>query len=138
MPRIRTFLDTCSLITAFRGSEREAAKLVELMEDPEREFVSTSVVKLEVLPKPTKFMRQTEIDFYNLFFERVTHWISVDEKLMAKALEHGCRHGLGPLDSVHVAAALEGRVQEFITDERATKPFFAVPGLKARRISKPG
>ena len=137
MPGVRTFLDSCSLIKAFRGSGLDAVRLIELIEDPEREFISTSLVKLEVLPKPTAFKKQDEVDFYNSFFDRVTHWISADETLIAKALDHGCRHALGPLDSVHVAAALEGHVQEFITDERATKPFFAVLGLNARRFSDP-
>ncbi len=135
MPGVTTFLDSCALINAFRGSEESATKLLRILEDPDRDFISSSIVKLEVLPKPTTFRNHVEVEFYNLFFSRVTRWIQTNEPLISKALEYGCSHGLGPLDSLHVAAALEGQVREFITDERATKPFFQVVGLSARRFS---
>lgn len=111
MPRTRTFLDSCALIKAFRGTGTEAAKVIALIEDPERHFISTSVIKLEVLPKPTAFKKFDEIEFYNTYFERVNEWVPADEALMVKALDYGCRHALGALDSVHVAAALDARVE---------------------------
>jgi predicted nucleic acid-binding protein len=135
MARTRTFIDSCSLIKAFRGTGSEAAKIIALIEDPERQFISTSVIKLEVLPKPTAFKKLDEVEFYNTYFDRVDQWVLADEGLMAKALDHGCRHALSALDSLHVAAALDAQVEEFITDERASKPFFQVPGLNARHAS---
>lgn len=135
MPKTRTFLDSCSLIKAFRGVESDAGKIIALMEDSERHFIATSAVKLEVLPKPTAHNKFEEVEFYNTYFERVNEWVPADEVLMAKALDHGCRHALGALDSLHVAAALDAQVEEFITVEHTTKPFFKVPGLNARHAS---
>lgn len=47
----RTFLDSGFLITAARGSGEMALQALEILDDPNRAFVSSIFVKLEVLPK---------------------------------------------------------------------------------------
>ena len=46
----RTYLDTSVLIQAVQGMDGD--KTVALLEDPEREFVAATFLKLELLPQP--------------------------------------------------------------------------------------
>lgn len=39
-----------------------------LLDDPEQVFVTTDYVRLEVLPQPLYFRRETEAEFYKAFF----------------------------------------------------------------------
>lgn len=48
----RTFLDAGVLIAAIRGTPEIADRAMELLNDPERIFVSSDFVQLEVLRKP--------------------------------------------------------------------------------------
>lgn len=47
----RTFVDSGVLLTAFSGVEREAEEAFKILEDPNREFVSSIFVQMELLPK---------------------------------------------------------------------------------------
>ena len=47
----RTFLDAGILIAAVRGQEREAAHALAILEDPERSFLTSDFLRMEVLPK---------------------------------------------------------------------------------------
>jgi hypothetical protein len=48
------------LLTAWRGRDAEAA--LALMEDPQRQFYTRQLVKLELLPKPAFFEQDAEDD----------------------------------------------------------------------------
>jgi hypothetical protein len=56
----RTFLDAGVLIAAIRGIPEIANRAMELMNDPERLFVSSDFVQLEVLPKAVYFRQTAE------------------------------------------------------------------------------
>jgi len=47
----RTFLDAGILIAAVRGQEDEAARALAILADPERNFVTSNFLRMEVLPK---------------------------------------------------------------------------------------
>jgi len=64
---IRTFLDSGVLIAAFRSRNTVSTPALTLLDDPERVFVTTDYVRLEVLPKPLYFRRETEAAFYEAF-----------------------------------------------------------------------
>ncbi len=49
----RTFVDSGVLIAAARGNEDVARQAMAVLDDPEREFASSPLVKLEVLPNTT-------------------------------------------------------------------------------------
>jgi hypothetical protein len=65
---IRTFLDSGVLIAAFRSRNTVSTPVLTLLDDPERVFVTTNYVRLEVLPKPLYFRRETEAEVYEAFF----------------------------------------------------------------------
>jgi len=58
----RTFLDTGVLIAAALRTEETALQALQILDDPDREFVSSIFVKLEVLPKT----------IYSRFFRHAT------------------------------------------------------------------
>jgi predicted nucleic acid-binding protein len=55
--------------------------------------------------------------------------------LADEALRIGSRYGLGGMDALHIAAALEAGADEFITSERLTSPLFRVQGITVRTIA---
>ena len=72
-----------------------------VLTDPDREFVSSIFVKLEVLPKPTYFKNQAEVDFYQAFFAAVTEWADSLDQITIAAYQEACNLGLGALDALH-------------------------------------
>ncbi len=45
-----------------------------ILDDPDREFVSSNFVRLELLPKAVYNRNQSEIQFLETFFKAVTEW----------------------------------------------------------------
>ena len=125
----RTFLDAGVLIAAIRGTPEIADRAMELLNDPERLFVSSDFVQLEVLPKAVYFRHTAEASFYRAYFASVTEMVSVSQALVAQASEQAQQAGLAAMDALHVAAARAGEATEFMTVEHPGKPLFRVEGL---------
>jgi predicted nucleic acid-binding protein len=126
----RTYLDSSVLIQAVQGVDGD--KTVALLEDPEREFVAATFLKLELLPQPAFHRRNAEIEFLEEFFIRVVSWCEASEELVAAALAEAGAVPLSAVDAIHVAAAKRLRADEFITAERPGKPLHKARGLKVR------
>ena len=127
---LRTYLDAGVLIAAARGNHPLSPQATGVLDDANREFVSSLYLKLEVLPKAVYNRRVTEAQIYEVFFLAVSEWANPSVPLGEEALRLGSRFGLQALDALHVAAALALKADEFVTTERATKPLFRVTGLK--------
>ena len=67
----RTFLDASVLIAAARGNDELATRAMAVLDDPEREFIGSPFLKLEVIPQPTYNQRSAEVAFMNDFFDAV-------------------------------------------------------------------
>ena len=65
----RTFLDSGVLIAAARGTDNTALLALRILDDPDRKFVSSIFVRLEVLPKAIYNGFREEAAFYQSFFE---------------------------------------------------------------------
>lgn len=130
----RTFLDAGVLIAAIRGTPDIAARAMELINDPERLFVSSDFVQLEVLPKAVYFGQVAEASFYRAYFASVTEMVPVSQALVSQASDQAQRAGLAAMDALHVAAARAGEAAEFITVERPGKPLFRAEGLTVRSL----
>ena len=59
----RTYIDSGVLIAAIRGIDPIAQKAIAIIDDPEREYVSSMFVKLEVLPKSVYHKQEIEQEF---------------------------------------------------------------------------
>ena len=131
---MKTFLDSGVLLTAWRGKEAAAAAALALLEAPGRTFYTSKVVKLELLPKPTHFKQQAEVDFYNTIFARMAGEEPWSAELGAAAFDLACRHGLSAADALNMTAALRQGADEFVTSEGPNKALFRVPGIRVQTI----
>jgi predicted nucleic acid-binding protein len=118
------------LIYAARGIGAPAKRAMDLLSDPEREFVSSAFLKLEVLPKAIYHERYAEAKFYQAFFEAVNLWLTPSAKFIDSALDLAQTFGLSALDALHVTAAQSLNADEFITGEKPSSPLFRVPHIK--------
>jgi predicted nucleic acid-binding protein len=130
----RTFLDAGVLIAAIRGTPEIADRAMELLNDPERLFVSSDFVQLEVLLKAVDFRHTAEASFYRAYFASVTEMVPVSQALVAQASEQAQQAGLAAMDALHVAAARAGEATEFMTVEHPRKSLFRMEGLTVRTL----
>ena len=130
MPRVRTFVDSGVLISAFQAAGDLSQRALAVLADPNRDFVSSDFVRLEVLPKAICYGRTDERKFYEAFFSRVTRVISASRALVAEAQVEAESWGLSAMDALYIAAARRGKCAELITTESPTKPLFRVPALR--------
>jgi len=131
----RTFLDAGVLIAAARGTDETAFQALQILDDPNRAFVSSIFVKLEVLPKAIYNGFKEEEAFYQSFFENdVELWVSFSDELADVAQQQAGKFGLSAMDALHVAAAISAGVDEFVTTEKPGKPLNRVKGIKVKSI----
>src|SRR5437868_690445 len=119
---IRTYIDAGVLITAARGIAPIAIKALEVLDDPNREYVSSMFLKLEVLPKAMYYGNEAEVEFYKAFFDAVIDWADTLDSIVEEAFREAYSSGLAAMDALHVACAASLRAEELVTTERAEKP----------------
>jgi predicted nucleic acid-binding protein len=132
---IRTFIDSGVLIAAARGNDEVAGKAMAILDDPEREFVSSIFVKLEVLPKAVYHRMQREAEFYHTFFDAVTSWAGPLDGLVTEAYQEACDSGMAAMDALHIAAAESLGAIELVTTERAERPIHRTHRVKVLSIN---
>ena len=126
---MRTFLDTGVLLSAWKRETLSAAALTVMAAD-HREFYSSQMVRLELLPKPRFEKRSDEVRFYENFFSGTTASEPLSVGLGNEAEALAARYGLSAADALQVAAAIRMGVEEFYTSEKPGKPMFRVKELK--------
>jgi predicted nucleic acid-binding protein len=131
---IRTFVDSGVLIAAVRGTDEVANKAMEILDDPQRVFITSDFVLLEVMPKAVYHKKDREVEFYEAFFQEVRRTIRASKELVLRAHEEACTFGLAAVDALHVAAARKGGSDELITTEKKNKPLFRVHGIRVTTI----
>jgi len=129
-----TFVDAGVLIAAFRGNTDVARRALEILDDPDRSFVSSDFVRLEVLPKALFYQRSEEVSFYETFFQEVEQWIETDPRLTEAAFDLAAEYGLSALDALHATAALRSGAAEMVTTERSVTPLHRVAGIKIKTL----
>ena len=120
---IRTFLDSGVLLSAARSIVRDRERVLRLLEDPDRAFVTSPFVYLELIPKTVFFKRNLERAFYDEYFRAAT-WFRDLYRIEAAAKEEACKCGLAAVDALHLAAAHLAGAEEFVTTERPGKPMY--------------
>ena len=124
-----TYLDSGVLLAAWRSAELRPVAL-RVLEDPSRQFASSQLAKLELLPKPVFEKRPIETAFYRAHFQEAIAMQPLDEELGQEAQRLAERYGLAAVDALHLSAALRSGAQEFYTSEKPGKPMFRVKELK--------
>jgi hypothetical protein len=85
------------------------------------------------MPKPLYFSNVGEMEFFRDIFDRAEHihWqlpVLEQARLLAQS------HGLAAMDAIHVATAIDARVDEFISGEKPDKPMFRVTEIPMRSL----
>jgi predicted nucleic acid-binding protein len=124
----RTYLDTSVLIEAFRGESAVAA--LNVLDDPERRFVVSDYLRLEVLPKPTFLGRAEEVEFMQAVLEAAAEDIPSSQAITGSAVKLASQYNMTPIDALHVGTALTAAVDELVTMEKATTPMCRVQEVK--------
>jgi predicted nucleic acid-binding protein len=124
-----TYLDSGVLLAAWKNAELRPAAL-RLLEDSDRQFATSQLARLELLPKPAFEKRLVEMTFYQAHFDEAIASQPLDEPLGNQALTLAEKYGLAAVDALHIAAALRLGAQEFYTSEKPGKPMFRVKELK--------
>jgi predicted nucleic acid-binding protein len=127
---IRTYLDSGVLIAAARGKAPLAIKALDILDDPNRQFVSSVFLKLEVLPKAVYHKNTSEVEFYEAVFDAVTDWAESTDEIIERAYKEALAYGLAALDALHVAAAAILGADELVTTERTDKPMYRTTAVK--------
>lgn len=127
---IRTFIDSGVLIAAARGNSVVAEQALEVLADPELEFVSSIFLKMEVLPKAIYHGQQVEKEFYDDFFDLVISWAAITDRLIQEAYQEASQSGLGAMDAFHVVAALSLGAEQLITSEKLTSSIHRTDRIK--------
>lgn len=110
------------LIFAAKGTAAAAALALPFLQDPNREFVTSDYVRLEVLPKAVWMGNEAEVEFYETFFKLNSRTIPTSAALLDFAMHEACKIGLGAIDAIHIACAVFGGAEEMVTSEKTTKP----------------
>ena len=124
-----TYLDSGVLLAAWRSAELRSAAMG-LLDDPSRQFATSQLVKLELLPKPIFEKRPIERAFYEDHFEQALASQPLDQRLGNDAQNLAQKYGLAAVDALHISAALRSGAEEFYTSEKPGKPMFRVKELK--------
>jgi hypothetical protein len=100
----RTFLDAGVLITAYATKRAFKNIVLDLLDDPDRIFLSSPFVLHEVCPKAIFNKRREEYGFYLEYFQRTVMFNDV-RLILEHAGQESARSGIGAMDSLHIAAA---------------------------------
>jgi hypothetical protein len=124
-----TYLDSGVLLAAWRSAQLRPAAL-RVLEDSTRQFSSSQLTELELLPKTAFEKRPSERAFYQTHFREVVGSQPLDQQLGVEARSLAEKYGLAAVDALHIAAALRLHAEEFYTTEKPGKPMFRVKELK--------
>ena len=133
---IRTYVDANILITAFRGNDAGTDAAIRILGEPGRQFVSSPFLRLETLRKPLFYDRSDELDFMESYFAEVSEWICADDAQVQQALSLAGRYDPGGMDALHIAAAVTGNVDEFVTLEKPSKPMCQITEINVVSLYK--
>lgn len=134
MAPTRTFVDADVLIWAARGKESLSQAALTVLASPDREFVVSDFLRLEVLPKAAYHKQQGEEAFYRRVLAAAVETIPASPALVALAEQLAISYGLSAIDGLHVAAAITASAAEFLTAERTTSPLFRVQEIRMTSI----
>jgi hypothetical protein len=120
---IRTFLDSGVLIAAYKGSPPVVAAAINVLNHPNRLFLSSPFVRHEISPKALYNRRQDEYRFYQSYFRRASFCDDL-KSILNQAGKEAAKSGINAMDSLHIAAAHLLDADEFITTEKPGKSIY--------------
>jgi hypothetical protein len=104
-----------------------------ILDDPNRTFVVSDFLRLEVLPQPTFHARESELEFMHEVLDHAED-VPASPQITGRALALAGRYCLAPMDAAHVAAAVSATVDELVTVEKSTHPMCMVQEVRVMSI----
>jgi predicted nucleic acid-binding protein len=121
-----TYADANVILNVFSEDKIRAQRAHTILKDTTRRFVLSDYVWLETLPKMLYNKQYDQVSYTDELFHDA-NFVPASDAIIAKAKELAVRYGLAGMDALHVACAIAGHADEFITFEKPTKPFFRIP-----------
>jgi predicted nucleic acid-binding protein len=122
----RTYLDSGVFLAAHQSSHHSYAAARAVIADPNRVFVVSDILRLELFPKPTYFKNDKELKFLQAFFaDAVDDW-ALNASSFQDCMGLAGQYGLSGSDALQLSAALSLKAEEFISTEKATKPMYRI------------
>lgn len=137
MTGCRTYVDANILIAAFKAKGEVGMSALRTLDNPDRVFVISDYLRLETIPKPAFHNQYEEVEFLENFFRAATDIVESSPKVLSRAIELASRYDLAPIDGLHLSAAIEGSVAEFVTLEKERKPLWRVNELNELKVISP-
>lgn len=134
MSKKRIYIDTNVWIEAVQGDGASSRIALSVLDSHEIQAVISDYIFLETLPKPQFHRRHEQVQMFRQLFSAAEVLTPDATALMTLAIRLAGSHDLSPMDALHAACALLGDVDELITLEKSTKPFFRIPELHARSL----
>ena len=116
----RTYLDTGVLIEAAAGKSTSA---LGLLKDPNRVFLSSPYLDLELLPHVIQNRRREQQEFLETYLA-ATKRIEDMRAIFRVAFREASNSAVSGMDALHVAAAYLLKADEFITTEKPGKAIY--------------
>lgn len=129
-----TFVDAGILISAARGGSEQSSRAMAILDDPERRFAASPLLRLEVLPQAIFNKREAEVAFYEAFFSAVSEWATDLPVIVEAALREASTYGVEAMDALHVAAAAAVGAAELVTSEKPTRSIHRARSVKVVTI----
>lgn len=118
-----TYIDSGVLISAACGEPNIAKKAMDYLDDPNRDFASSILVKLEVLPKAI-YNKSESLPFYEQFFSMVAAFSDSCDDYIEDAFLEAKTYGISGVDALHISTAKRLNAIDFVTKEKSSKPLF--------------
>ena len=126
---VRTYLDSGVLIAAYNAGPSLTEPALRVLEDPDRVFLCSPFVQLETTPKALFNKRSEEHRFYQKYFRHASMTNDV-KAILGYGFREAAKSGVGPMDSLHIAAAHLLDADEFITTEKPGKSIYRTSLVK--------
>ena len=117
------------MLHGWRG-ETLSGTALQIMDDEKREFFTSQMVRLELLPKARFEKHPNEVAFYEAHFSDCNACEPLSKDLGLEAEKLAARYGLAGPDVLQLSAAIRQGAEEFYTSEKPGKPIFRVKGIK--------
>lgn len=127
---IRTYLDTNCLIAYADAEVLRQAKVVTLLNDPNRAFMYSSFTTLETLALALHYRKPQRAWFFRYYINLCMHHSENVTEILHEAHRQAEKYGIVGIDACHIAAAIVGQADEFYTFEKPTKPMFRTKEIK--------
>jgi predicted nucleic acid-binding protein len=118
---IRTYPDANVLIAVDRAKEPELSAALAILDDPNRTFVVSPLLALEVLPSAAAADHREFLKFWEAFVGNADRADDLGRIVESAFKVRVAEPSIGGLDAMHIAAAHISRCDELVTFERSKR-----------------